>query len=564
MSSVHHSGLSSNGGLSIVPSSPIPISHPPSRRFSSNNSPNSSRQTIVTLHDSTTTPINASNQFRLGNTVVHTLSCSSHNSVVSPYTSRSSLMDRRLTQQQVQLPPQRCTTLSYIGSEARRENYGGRDTHINTHNCGNFRRRRNIHSLICNESNETSLSINGSSNSVLINPANSTGLLCEDERVPQAEEHMDIMIECERCKLPIPHSLFDDHMLAHELEIGSDSTESNTSSDTSRTTSTMFSTSSSFHNGNQVIQNFPNGVFEGANEARTSLIRTEVSNENDLEVLTETRWRGLARRRNALWPFVRVSTGVGLSNVENRTVIGGDSLNDVTSALERIVTSFSSNDDGGETMHTTNSEVIVRTSDLNNDVNISTNSSDSIGTTNGNSYVHSNPNVVYGYSPLSLSSSRSSSIYNEEYNVPLSTYRATYNASYTSRHSRNLNVSSGIPVLHPRRAYSMNQHGSLSHSNFVYPIRSSRTTISLNDEAVENNSPLPPLCISLLPTSVFDASRSSSLREISRTCAICLEEYITGDNQKRLPCTHVYHQSCIDAWLRKSRLCPVCKYNVTP
>ena len=36
----------------------------------------------------------------------------------------------------------------------------------------------------------------------------------------------------------------------------------------------------------------------------------------------------------------------------------------------------------------------------------------------------------------------------------------------------------------------------------------------------------------------------------------------TGEEAKRLGCKHVYHPACIDRWLERSRLCPVCKRDV--
>uniref|UniRef100_A0A452GI30 RING-type domain-containing protein n=1 Tax=Gopherus agassizii TaxID=38772 RepID=A0A452GI30_9SAUR len=33
------------------------------------------------------------------------------------------------------------------------------------------------------------------------------------------------------------------------------------------------------------------------------------------------------------------------------------------------------------------------------------------------------------------------------------------------------------------------------------------------------------------------------------TCVICMAEYEEGDQLKILPCSHVYHGTCIDSWL---------------
>ncbi|KAE8721532.1 T24P13.18 [Hibiscus syriacus] len=41
-------------------------------------------------------------------------------------------------------------------------------------------------------------------------------------------------------------------------------------------------------------------------------------------------------------------------------------------------------------------------------------------------------------------------------------------------------------------------------------------------------------------------------------CAVCLEK---GKKEaKRMPCGHAFHDRCIEKWLEKSCMCPVCRY----
>ncbi|CAN6233601.1 unnamed protein product [Urochloa humidicola] len=43
-------------------------------------------------------------------------------------------------------------------------------------------------------------------------------------------------------------------------------------------------------------------------------------------------------------------------------------------------------------------------------------------------------------------------------------------------------------------------------------------------------------------------------------CAVCLEAFEAGDRCRALPgCEHGFHAQCVDPWLRKSRVCPVCR-----
>merc|ERR1719213_874866 len=42
-------------------------------------------------------------------------------------------------------------------------------------------------------------------------------------------------------------------------------------------------------------------------------------------------------------------------------------------------------------------------------------------------------------------------------------------------------------------------------------------------------------------------------------CLVCLSDFEPGERVRWLPCFHIYHQACVDAWLQRSTLCPLCK-----
>ncbi|KAG6545364.1 hypothetical protein Mapa_013213 [Marchantia paleacea] len=46
------------------------------------------------------------------------------------------------------------------------------------------------------------------------------------------------------------------------------------------------------------------------------------------------------------------------------------------------------------------------------------------------------------------------------------------------------------------------------------------------------------------------------------TCSICLEMQVSGEVIRRLPCIHVFHMKCIDKWLQRQAVCPVCKAHI--
>jgi Ring finger domain len=45
-------------------------------------------------------------------------------------------------------------------------------------------------------------------------------------------------------------------------------------------------------------------------------------------------------------------------------------------------------------------------------------------------------------------------------------------------------------------------------------------------------------------------------------CCICLHEYEQDERVTELPCAHVYHKSCIDAWTDCRLNCPLCNRNL--
>ncbi|KFH01976.1 zinc finger, C3HC4 type (RING finger) domain-containing protein [Toxoplasma gondii VAND] len=84
----------------------------------------------------------------------------------------------------------------------------------------------------------------------------------------------------------------------------------------------------------------------------------------------------------------------------------------------------------------------------------------------------------------------------------------------------------------------------------------------MEQEEDERRSRVLQILIDLLPTSAFDQSRSANLSDEAKRCSICFEDYEHADELRRLPCTHVFHKNCIDVWLRRSFVCPICKHDL--
>lgn len=45
-------------------------------------------------------------------------------------------------------------------------------------------------------------------------------------------------------------------------------------------------------------------------------------------------------------------------------------------------------------------------------------------------------------------------------------------------------------------------------------------------------------------------------------CAICILNYQVGDRVFALNCGHTFHVTCIEPWLEKNSVCPVCRFDL--
>ncbi|KAJ1285280.1 hypothetical protein BS78_03G268500 [Paspalum vaginatum] len=58
---------------------------------------------------------------------------------------------------------------------------------------------------------------------------------------------------------------------------------------------------------------------------------------------------------------------------------------------------------------------------------------------------------------------------------------------------------------------------------------------------------------------------SSRVADADAMCSICLSEYRDGEMLRVMPeCRHGFHVACLDAWLRRSASCPVCRSSPIP
>ncbi|KAK9074824.1 hypothetical protein SSX86_003143 [Deinandra increscens subsp. villosa] len=67
--------------------------------------------------------------------------------------------------------------------------------------------------------------------------------------------------------------------------------------------------------------------------------------------------------------------------------------------------------------------------------------------------------------------------------------------------------------------------------------------------------------VEALPKFAYDSAKEVDGRKLSGDdCAICLAEYVDGDEIRVLPqCGHGFHVRCIDKWLGSHASCPSCR-----
>ena len=66
--------------------------------------------------------------------------------------------------------------------------------------------------------------------------------------------------------------------------------------------------------------------------------------------------------------------------------------------------------------------------------------------------------------------------------------------------------------------------------------------------------------IRALPLSAYRQPHTSAEQadEAREVCAVCLSAMVDGEMVRRLRCRHCYHQCCIDEWLVRRAVCPLC------
>ncbi|KAI8767464.1 E3 ubiquitin-protein ligase arkadia-B isoform X2 [Biomphalaria glabrata] len=91
-------------------------------------------------------------------------------------------------------------------------------------------------------------------------------------------------------------------------------------------------------------------------------------------------------------------------------------------------------------------------------------------------------------------------------------------------------------------------HFDMSHCNVM----------GATQEVIERNT-LPHKYKKVETSNSGDAGADSNHQE---KCTICLSEFETGEDVRRLPCMHLFHSECVDQWLATNKNCPICRVDI--
>ncbi|EXB59772.1 E3 ubiquitin-protein ligase [Morus notabilis] len=69
-----------------------------------------------------------------------------------------------------------------------------------------------------------------------------------------------------------------------------------------------------------------------------------------------------------------------------------------------------------------------------------------------------------------------------------------------------------------------------------------------------SEAPQNPLVVDCMPISTVN---------VDSNCAVCMENFYSGETGERITCGHVYHASCITAWLSICNSCPLCRSRIS-
>ncbi|XP_072952932.1 uncharacterized protein [Typha angustifolia] len=57
-------------------------------------------------------------------------------------------------------------------------------------------------------------------------------------------------------------------------------------------------------------------------------------------------------------------------------------------------------------------------------------------------------------------------------------------------------------------------------------------------------------------------SGSDQMTTTATACVICMDDFEQGSELIKMPCSHLFHESCLTRWLERSPVCPLCRFSL--
>jgi len=61
--------------------------------------------------------------------------------------------------------------------------------------------------------------------------------------------------------------------------------------------------------------------------------------------------------------------------------------------------------------------------------------------------------------------------------------------------------------------------------------------------------------IKKIPKVIYNRNKFSNN---DNKCVVCQYEFKNGEEVTKLSCGHLFHSECVDTWLSKNKVCPMC------